>query len=101
MLRVVHPRTVSACSDGVMTNDELMDERLIFKYDPIQAEVTVVSSVSDQDVLNGILNDRMALSKFYVAVGSITTEKHTDCVIFKCMASVDASTTPSIDATHT
>ena len=63
---------VSACSEGIMTEDKAMNARLLFKSDPIRAEVSAVISVFDQEVLNDILNDRMALSKLAAAVGSTT-----------------------------
>ena len=59
---------VSSWADNACKDDELSDERLEFKSDPIRAEVDSMGSVLDPEVSCDLLDDQIALSKFSGAV---------------------------------
>ena len=71
-------------ADNARTHDELSNERLVFKADPIRSDVASIIIVFDPEVFCDLLDDQISLSKFSSAVGRNTSNlQNTDCDIFK------------------
>ena len=63
---------VASRADNARKYDELSDEPLEFKADPIRVEIASMISVFDPEVFFNLLNDQFALSRVSGAVGSTT-----------------------------
>ena len=75
---------VCALAEDAMLLEDRGVSPLIFKTDPIQAEVAFTNCCYDPEVFCHVLDDTMALSKFSVAAGSTTSApEDPDCVIFE------------------
>ena len=71
-------------ADNARTHDELSNERLVFKADPIRSDVASIIIVFDPEVFCDLLDDQISLSKFSSAVGSTTgNPQNPDCEILE------------------
>ena len=71
-------------ADNARTHDELSNERLVFKADPIRSDVASIIIVFDPKVFCDLLDDQISQSKFSSAVGSTTgNPQNPDCEILE------------------
>ena len=76
---------VGALVEDAMPWEDRGVAQLMFKADPIRAEVASTSCCYDLEVFCDLLDDNMVFSKFSDDVGStVEVPGDPDCVIFEC-----------------